>query len=239
MPSVLRDLLLSFCPAVVRRAFPPESPQRTLHSATWGGLAQFFLASLAFLLQLKAYFIRRAHELAPQLSGASDAVQGAATIIVLLELLIHPLPFLSFYLAIEGFIRFMAGLTVGEVVPSSLVFLAFKARNVSARLDREKQNEALLPDALENLPDGHIRISSARAKSNWNASITIGINGQWFEVEHVDMAGTPPRNHVYCLRPVPLGKILRGYEEYDAASAMQIGADVQPNTVGSNPSPKK
>jgi hypothetical protein len=225
MPSTLRDFLLSFCPAAVRRGFPPESPQRTLYAATWGGLGQFFLTSLAFLIQLKAYFIRRAHELAPQLGGASGAVQGAATVVVLLEFLAHPVPFLSFYLAIEGFIRFMAGLTAGEVVPSFLVFLAFKARNVSARLDRKKQNEALLPDTLENLPDGRIRISSARAKSHWNASMTIGIHGQWFEVERADTAGTPPRIHVYCLQPAPAGKILRGYEEYDVVSAVTTGAE--------------
>jgi hypothetical protein len=228
MPHALRDLLLSFCPAAVRRSFPPESPRRTLHAATWGGLAQFFLAALAWIIQLEAYFIHRAHDLAPYLGGASDAVQGAATIVVLFEFLIHPLPFLLFYLAVEGFIRFVAGLTAGEVVPSCLVFLAFKARSAFARLDREKQNQALLPDTLENLPDSRIRISSVGAKSNWNASITIGIDGQWFEIERAESA-PPPRIHAYWLGPAPLGKILRGYQEYDVASAVKIGADSQPD----------
>jgi hypothetical protein len=237
MPSALRDLLLSFCPAAARRRSPPESTQLTLHAATWGGLVQFFLAGLAFIIQLKAYFIRRAHELAP-LAGASDAVQGAATLVVLLEFLIHPLAFLSFYLAMEGFIRFVAGLTAGEVVPSFLVFLAFKAHNASARFDRKKQNEALLPDTLENLPDGRIRISSARVKSNWNASVTIGLDGQWFEVELAE-PGVSPRIHVYCLRAAPLGKILRGYEEYDSASALKIETDERQAQPVVSPSPKK
>jgi hypothetical protein len=145
---------------------------------------------------------------------------------VLLEFLIHPLPFLSFYLAIEGFIRFVAGLTAGQVVPNFLVFLAFKARNASARFDRKKQNEALLPDTLQNLPDGRIRISSGRVKSNWNASLTIGLDEQWFELSWMNRAFRH-RSMSIALRPAPLGKILRGYEKYDVASALKIGTNAK------------
>jgi hypothetical protein len=229
MPSALRDLLLSFCPAAVRRSFPPESPQRTLHAATWGGLIQFFLAGLAFIIQLKAYFIQRAQELAPHLAGKNEAVQSGATVFVVLEYFIHPLSLVLFYLAIEGFFRFMSGFSAGEVFPSFLVFLAFKAGEFAGRLGRQKQNEALIPDTLESLPGGRIRITSARAKNNWNASLTIGLDGQWFEVEQAE-SGVSPRIHVYCLHPAPVGKILRGYEEYDTVSALKIGPEDQPST---------
>ena len=219
MPGTLRDFLLSFCPATFRQAVRPESPQRTLHAATWGGLAQFFLAALAFIIQLKAYFVRRAHELVPYIAGKNEAVQTGAVIIVTLEYLLHPLASLSLYLAIEGLFRFMAGLVSAEVLPSFLVVLAIKAGNFSSRLSEQRQKMNLVPDTVENLADGRIRIASGNAKNNWNASITIGMQGHWFEVESVEQ-GAPPRVYVYLLRPAPPGKILRGYEEYDLGSAL-------------------
>lgn len=149
--------------------------------------------------------------------------------VVLLEFLIHPLPALCLYLSVEGFVRFLAGLTAGEVVPSFPVVLVFKIKAFAGRLDRKKQEEPPVPDTLENLYDGCLRIASARAKANWNATITISVDGQWFEVECVEATGASPRIHVYYLRPAPLGKILRGYEEYDAASAVRIGTDEQPS----------
>ncbi|HET9282001.1 MAG TPA: hypothetical protein VFR24_08575 [Candidatus Angelobacter sp.] len=227
MPGILRDFLLSFCPAVFRQAVRPESPQRTLHAATWGGLAQFFLAALAFIVQLKVYFVRRSHELAPYIAGKSEVVQTGTVILVTLEYLLHPLALLSLYLALEGLLRFMAGLVSGEVLPTFLVVLAIKAGNFSRRLSGHQPKINLVPDTVENLPDGRVRIASANAKSNWNASITIGIQGQWFEVEGEEQ-GTPPRVYVYLLRPAPPGKILRGYEEYDLASALKAHTSNRP-----------
>ncbi|HZS25942.1 MAG TPA: hypothetical protein VFB76_01830 [Candidatus Angelobacter sp.] len=220
MPGILRDFLLSFCPAIFRQVVRPEVPQRTLQAATWGGLAQFFLAALALIIQLKVYFVRRAHELAPYIAGKNEAVQTGTVIIVTLEYLLHPLALLWLYLAIEGLFRFMAGLISGEVLPSFLVVLAIKAVNFSSQLSKRRPKMNLVPDTMENLPDGRVRISSANVKGNWNASIMIGIQGQWFEVESLEQ-GDPPRVYVYLLRPAPPGKILRGYEEYDLSSAVK------------------
>jgi hypothetical protein len=208
-----------------------------LRAATWGGLAQFFLAAWAFLIQLKVYMVLRAQQLAPHVTGQGPAVQAGLTVVVFLEFLLHPLSLLLLYLAVEGFLRFMAGLVSGEIVPSFLVFLAFKAAKFQYRRREQQEIANLVPDSLENLPDGRIRISSARAKTNWNASITIGVGGAWFEVESTEH-GAGPRMHVYCLRPAPQGKVLRGYEEYDVASAIQIEADNQTSRADESP-PKK
>jgi hypothetical protein len=82
-----------------------------------------------------------------------------------------------------------------------------------------------LADQLENLPEGRMRIASVGAKTGWNAN-TIGLNGQWFEIEREE-SDALPRPFVYILRPVPPGKILRRYEEryeeYDLASALSTG----------------
>ena len=223
MQSSLRDLLLSYCPAVVRRAAQPESTLRVLRAATWSGLAQLLLAGLLFLVRLKAYFVLRAHQMAPQLAGASDAVQAGATVVVALEYLIHPLAFFLLYLTIGGFIRFMGGLVAGEVVPDLLVSLAFKGVESLSRSRERRAGATLLADVLETMPDGRIRIATPRAKAGWNASITIGLSGRWFEVEREEHS-TPPRSFIYILRPAPPGKILRGYQEYDAASALGASA---------------
>lgn len=164
--------------------------------------------------------IRRANELAPYIAGKNNAVQTGAVIIVTLEYLLHPLALLLLYLAIEGLFRFMAGLVSGEVLPNFLVVLAIKAGNISSRLSERRQKIDLVLDTVESLSDGRLRIASANVKSNWNASITIGLAGQWFEVEGAEQ-GAPPRVYVYLLPPAPQGKVLRGYEEYDPASALK------------------
>ncbi len=170
--------------------------------------------------------VRRAQQLAPQVGGQGEAIQAGITVVVFLEFLLHPLALLLLYLAIEGFLRFMTGLVSGEVLPSFLVFFAFKAAKLQHQRRERRENTNLVPDSLENLPDGRIRIASARAKTNWNASITIGLGGAWFEVESTEH-GASPRIYVYCLRPAPQGKILRGYEEYDLASATQTKAETR------------
>jgi hypothetical protein len=229
MLSLLRDLLLSFCPAGLRRIYPPESPLRMLRAATWGGLAEFFLASLALVFGFQRYFVLRAQQMAPQVTGTTEVLQTGIAMIVIFEYLIHPLSLLLLYLAIEGLVRFFAGITTGEPLPNLGVALAFKITQwVAMGKDKQRrQSASLVPDLVETLPGGRIRIACARARSNWNASITLGLHGEWFEVEREEQ-GPPPRSFVYLLRPAPLGKILRGYEEYDAASALTSSAAADP-----------
>lgn len=226
MLSAWRDFLLSFCPAAVRRGFPPESPLRTLRFATWGGMAQFFVGAFASTIRYKSYFALRAGELAPHLGGTTEVFQAGTAVIVTLEYLAHPLSLFLLYLAIEGLVRFAGGLITAEVLPNFIVFLAFKAASFAARRRERRRIAALPPDTLEDLSGGGIRITSAQPKRGWNASITIGVDGQWFEVESTEETGPPPRSYVYFLRPSPPGKILRGYEEYDPRTALKVGHDL-------------
>jgi hypothetical protein len=221
MQNFLRDLLLSYCPAAARRSLQPGSTLTVLRMATWSGLAQFLLAALLFLVRLKAYFVLRAQQIAPQMAGASDTVQAGAVVIVTLEYLIHPLSLFLLYLTMEGLIRFMGGLITSEIVPNLLVYSGFKAAGSLSRLQEQRRAAPPLPDTLDHLPDGCVRIASSAAKSSWNASITIGLNGQWMEVEREEQ-GPAPRPFVYILRPASPGKVLRGYQEYDAQSALLI-----------------
>jgi hypothetical protein len=81
-----------------------------------GGLAQFFLAALAFIIQLKAYS-SGTHELAPYIGGKNKAVQTGAVIIVKLEYLLHPLAALSLW--IEDLSDFSSCLSVEDIYRQS------------------------------------------------------------------------------------------------------------------------
>ncbi|HLY92400.1 MAG TPA: hypothetical protein VKQ89_03995 [Candidatus Angelobacter sp.] len=226
MLNVLRDFLLSFCPAAVRRAVPPESSVQTLRSATWSGLAQFSLAAFLLLVRFKGYFVLRAQEYGPHIGGTTEVVEAGIAVFIALEYLAHPLSLLLLYLTIEGLARFAGGLIAGEVLPSFLVFLAFKTAQFAKRVRQRRQKAALPPDTLETMPDRRLRIACAQPRERWNSSITIAVHGAWFEVESSE-AGPPPRPFVYTLRSAPAGKVLRGYEEYDVASAV-TAAPVRP-----------
>ena len=228
MQTFLRDVLLSYCPTAVRRSLRPTSTLTVLRTATWSGLAQFLLVGLLFLVRLKAYFVFRAQQLGPYIAGKSDAVQAGAAIIVTLEYLIRPLGLFLLYLTIEGLIRFIGGLITGEIVPSLLVYSGFRAAGSLSRLRERRRAAPPLPDTLDRLPDGCVRIASSAAKAGWNASITIGLSGQWMEVEREEQ-GAAPRSFVYILRPASTGRILRGYQEYDVQSALASNAAELPS----------
>jgi hypothetical protein len=230
MHSILRDFLLSFCPAGIRRQHRPGSQLTVLRSATWGGLAQLLLAGLFLIVRLKRHFVLRAQQLGPQLAGSNETGQAIVALIVFLDFMIHPLSLLLLYLAIEGFVRFAGGMITGEIVPNLLVSLYFKTSNSTARSLARRHGPAPIADIADRLPDGRIRISCTSRKAGWNSSITVGIGGQWFEVESEEQA-PPPRAFVYVLRPASPGKVLRGYQEYDAAAL-----DATKAAVGSDPS---
>jgi hypothetical protein len=201
MQSFLRDILLSYCPVAVRRSLQPGSTLTVLRAATWSGLAQFLLAGLLFLVRLKAYFVVRAQQIAPQMAGASDTVQAGAAVIITLEYLIHPLSFLLLYLAMEGLVRFMGGLITSEIVPNLLVYFGYRAADSLSRLREQRRAAPPLPDTLDHLPDGCVRIASSAAKSGWNASITIGFSGQWMEVEREEQGPAPRPLSIFCALP--------------------------------------
>ena len=217
MHSILRDFLLSFCPAAIRRRLRPGSQLTVLRSATWGGLAQALLAGFILVVRLKNHFVLRAQQLGPHIAGSNETGQTIIAGIVLLDFLIHPLSLLLLYLAIEGFIRFAGGLITGEIVPNLLVSLYFKTADSVSRSSARRRGAPAVPDIAERLADGRIRIFSAGQKAGWNSSVTIGIGGQWFELESEAQAPLP-RAFTYVLRPASPGKVLRGYQEYDAAN---------------------
>ncbi|HET8890568.1 MAG TPA: hypothetical protein VFQ41_16815 [Candidatus Angelobacter sp.] len=188
-----------------------------MRSAIWGGLGQFLLAAFILVMRLKGHFVLRAQQLGPHLTGSNETGQAIIALIVVLDFLIHPVSLLLLYLAIEGFIRFAGALITGEIVPNLLVSLSVKTADSVSRSSARRHSPPPVPDIAERLAGGRIRVSSASQKAGWNSSVTIGIGGQWFELES-EADGTPPRAFTYVLRPASPGKVLRGYQEYHAAA---------------------
>lgn len=155
------------------------------------------------------------------MGGVNSTGEAVVTALVVLEFLFQPLSFFLLYLALEGAVRFLGSLVTDEIVPSLLVFLFFKISDSTSRSVRRRRQDPAVADAVEWLANGRIRIASGSAKTGWNSSITIGIDGKWFEIEREEH-GQPPRSWAYVLRPASPGKILRGYQEYEAAAPQAV-----------------
>jgi hypothetical protein len=225
MRELLRDVGLSFCPASARTIYRPGSPSRVLFAAILTGALQAFLFFKLFLAGYLSFLALRVHQLEGTIQRMNGTTQAWFMVLLLIEyLLFHPLGLACAYLSLEGFIRFTGCVAASEVVPSLPVVLAFK---INAYLRRRRERLALeplaaIPDSLEVLADGErLRVAAARPKPHWNSSITIRIGEACYEVEREEH-GTAPRVYVYVLRRAPIGKALRGYEEYDPATAAQL-----------------
>jgi hypothetical protein len=214
--SLLRDVLLSFCPAEVRRTRRPASTARVVDATIVTGILQALIFAVLIVVHFKSFMLLRSQQLGKVMSHAAPEVQAGANIILTLDFLINPVSMLLIYFTLEGFLRFLSGLFFAEVLPSGPAFLVFKLFG-----HRRPAPAPQIADTFEMLLDGdRLRIASAQPKTTWNSTITIDIGGQWYEVENAEN-GMPPREHVYILRPAPMGKILRKYEEY-------IPPDLQP-----------
>ena len=213
----LRDALLSFAPLEARHKDRPFSPVTTLRSAIWLGFAQFFIAGFALLARYHNFFMARAQQWAAPMRGTAEWVQSGAAVIITIEFFFYPFSLLLAYLAVEGFVRFAAGIITAEVVPSLPVVLGYK---VIARLHRRKETARLrsLPaDQFQILAAEKVQIASAQAKPGWTAMATIVIGERWYEIES-ERSAPAPLSWIYVLRPAPAGKILRRMERYDPPS---------------------
>lgn len=173
------------------------------------GLLQVFGFVALLVLSYAAFLRQREHQFGAALERTPLAVQSGALVIFTLDFLIHPSSLLLLYLAVEGFVRFLGSIVFGAIIPSLPVTLSFKLMGYL-----RTKPQVVIEDRFERLQDGvRLMISSAHPKTGWNASITIDIDGQWYEIEKEEV-GSPPLAHMYLLRPAPQGKVLRGYERY-------------------------
>jgi hypothetical protein len=172
------------------------------------------ICALLLVQRYKHFAVARAHLWAAQMNGRPEWVQSGGAAIITFEFFLYPLSLVLLYFALEGFLRFAAGITASEVVPSLPVVCAFKIAELTINRKERKQKLSLPPDHVEVLPDGRVRIAAALPKPDWNATVTIGMDDTWYEVEG-EMRGSEPRSWIYVLRPSPIGRIFRRVEHYE------------------------
>jgi hypothetical protein len=225
MRELLLDVALSFCPASVRSVCRPCSSSRVLLAAILTGITQTVLCARWIFSGYVAFLSLRSQQYEHVIKRANGTTQAWLVLVFFVEYVIfHPFPLILLYLAFEGAVRFVGGLCVSEVVPSLPVVLAFRIRSyiLDKRAQRALQPLLSVPDSVEVLSGGErLRIAAALAKTKWNPSVTIGIQGEWYEVEKKE-EDPPPRTFVYLLRRAPVGKVLRGYEEYEIPAGTRV-----------------
>lgn len=225
MRELLLDWALSFCPVSVRSVYRPYSSSRVLLAAILTGVIQIVLCARGLFLGYIAFLSLRSQQYEHALKSTNVTTQAWLVLVLFVEYVIfHPFPLILLYLAFEGLVRFVGGVCVSEVVPSLPVVLAFRIRGYILEMRAQRVLQPLLsvPDSVEVLSGGdRLRIAAALAKTKWNSSLTIGIQGEWYEVEKRE-EDPPPRSFVYVLRRAPVGKVLRAYEEYEIPATMKL-----------------
>jgi hypothetical protein len=225
----LLGMVVSYFPARFRRklGFLEIGDLRT--PALISGLIQFVGLLILIILRYPAYVkshmavtgMERA-QLGAMEKGGEAAVMGFG-VFLLMAYLAHPLTLLLGYFCVEGFVRFLAALVSGEVVPTlPLVGVAW----AQGRTQEAAAEKALGPriEDLVQRGDGtlyDLLIASCRPKEGWDHLMAISYQDKLYEVTRRE-EGNPPRRFLYHLRRKPEGKVVRGLHHYDPAEALRL-----------------
>jgi hypothetical protein len=124
---------------------------------------------------------------------------------------------LAIYVTFEGILRAAAG-AAGQGCGIGPLWLVEKARasTIEAKKRREaREGEDVRDEAREE--EGCFEIWSARKKS-WDRLTTIEIRGQLYHLTSYNEREEGLRRHVYELRPIPPGWVMRRTETYEVTS---------------------
>ncbi|MGB9121551.1 MAG: hypothetical protein WCE73_13085 [Candidatus Angelobacter sp.] len=197
MHTILRDFLLSFCPAKVRQAWRPSSQLTVLRAAMWGGLAQFLLTAFILIVQVKDFFILRLQQAAPHMGGVNSTGEAVVTVLVVLEFFFHPLSVFLLYVTLEGAVRFIGSLITAEIVPSLLVLLLFKLSDSTSGLVRRQRQDAAVADAVEHLPDRRIRLPQPRQSPTVTPASPLALTVDGLRWNAKNMLNRPVRTYMF------------------------------------------
>lgn len=215
MLNFVYGIYYSFLPKAYWRGWRPSSTVDFVRSAILSGLLEFGLCLYLLVLGFWHFLLIRAQ----QLQGASEANVGTQmyfTALLGVEYVFHPLSMLGIVLAGEGALRAWAAYFTDEVVPSFLPRLILLIQEQRAARQKEASFGPEIPDVIEGIPGeaAELRIFSRRPKEGWRASITVAVQGQFYEIERVENT-TGARSFVYILHKLQAGRVIRGNYSYD------------------------
>src|SRR5438270_13071528 len=91
MNLLLKDVLLSFCPAAARRNQEFGSTVRITRAAGIAGLLQVVFFAVVQMVRYRHFLALRREQFAPVVRGCSAAIQSAGLVVLSLEFLIQAL----------------------------------------------------------------------------------------------------------------------------------------------------
>lgn len=208
-------IFYSFLPKAYWRRWRPSSTVVLVRSAILSGLLEFGFCLYLLVLGFWHFLLVRAQ----QLHGAPDADVGTQmyfTALVGIEYIFRPFSMLGIVLAGEGALRMWAAYFTDEVVPSFLPRLILLIQERRTARQKEASFGPEIPDVIEGIPGeaAELRIFSRRPKEGWRASITVAVNGEFYEIERVENT-TGARSFVYILHRLQAGRVIRGNYSYD------------------------
>lgn len=224
MDLLAKDIILSFCPAAVRRDQDFGSTVRVKQAAAVTGFFGILIFGALQVVRYRHFLVVRLGQFAPVIAGSSEAVQSAGFFVITLEFLMQPLSLLLTYFFLEGWVRAISAALFDEPLPSLPVFLGFTAFSGLKQKKKRRQVANLPPDTIDVLDGERLCIASCQSKSGWNATVTISIRGEWYELDHEEQ-GRAPHAYVYILKRASMGRVLRGFQAYDPDSAVQLNKE--------------
>jgi hypothetical protein len=152
---------------------------------------------------------------------ASTAVQFGAGFVVLVEYAIKPLTLLLVYFSIEGVLRLFAAWIGNECAGTMPLYLVAWGLGRIRRVWKERQLGPRVPDEVQQCKgiSYDLCIASCRPKPGWDRLLTIEYNEQFYEL-YEEAKGCPPRPHIYRLRKLSPGRIIRGLHHYHPNEAL-------------------
>ncbi len=117
------------------------------------------------------------------------------------------------YFSLEGLIRLVGAVATHEIIPTVPRVLVAWAQS-SVYKSRERQSlPPLVRDIVETLQDEELRVTSCRAKHDWNGVISVRYGDALYELAGEEQ-GSEARPFVYRLRLQPENKVVRGVRDY-------------------------
>ena len=152
---------------------------------------------------------------------ANTGAQFGMGFTVLVEYAFSPLTLLLVFFSIEGVLRLFAALIGDECVGTMPLYLLAWGLDRAAKARKERQLCPRVPDEVQHCKgiSYDLVIASCRPKPGWDRLITIEYEDQLYELFE-EKRGGQARPHIYQLRKLSPGRIIRGLHHYHPDEAL-------------------
>jgi hypothetical protein len=152
---------------------------------------------------------------------ANMAAQFGMGFTVLVEYAFSPLTLLLVFFSIEGVLRLFAAWIGDECTGTMPFYLMAWGLDRAAKARKERQLGPRVPDLLQYCKgiSYDLCIASCRPKPGWDRLITIEYEDELYELFE-EKKGFPPRPHIYQLRKLSPGRVIRGLHHYHPDEAL-------------------